>query len=120
RLGPEDYPVPGLGFEPAALRLLGDIHPERCEYLGGPAVRALVRRGVEVARRHGADVGPGPAVLTALVVALGHGCDDDPLHPWISGALGDPRLSDPARRAGRLQTRARTCLAETLAFLERR
>jgi hypothetical protein len=120
RARPEDYPASAADFEEVALRGLRDLYPQKCDDAGEPALRGVIRRGRELARRYAAEDDLGVALFIALLFALGHGFDHDPLFPWISEALSDPRVADPRRRVTRLHTRMKTYLHEALVYLERR
>jgi hypothetical protein len=120
RARPEDYPISGPDFEDVAARGLMEMYPERCIYLGEAALQALIARGVATAGRYQVRNDLGVALFVALLFALGHAFDRDPLFPWISGALNDPRVTDHARRVERLYVRTKTYLSEALAYLERR
>ncbi len=118
RARPEDFPVSSPDFEEIALWGLNEIHPQWCEYLGEAAVRALIGRGMEMAKQYSAFNDQGVALFIASLFVLGHGFDHDPIFPWISGALNDSREADPSRQVERLHARMKTCLGETLAYLE--
>ena len=118
RARPEDFPVSSPDFEDIALRGLNDIDSRKCENLGEPALRALIGRGMEMAKQYSAFNDQGVALFIASLFILGHGFDHDPIFPWISGALNDSREADPSRRVERLHVRMKTCLGETLAYLE--
>jgi hypothetical protein len=120
RARPEDFPVASPDFEEIALRGLNEIHPQWCASLGEVAVRALIGRGMELARQYAAFNDQGVALFIASLFILGHGFDHDPIFPWISEALNDSRETDPSRRIERLQTRMKACLGEVLADLGER
>jgi hypothetical protein len=117
---PEDYTVSAPDFEDFAVSRLNYAHPQRCAYLGEPSLRSLIRSGMKMAKEYSADNILEVGLFVALMFALGHGFDHDPLFPWISGALNDPHVTDSNRRVERLYTRAKTYLSHALAFLERR
>lgn len=107
----EDYPASREGYESLVLGGLKAIHPRKCEAAGDPALRALIRRGVELARGHGPVSDQGAALFIVLPFMLGHGFASDPFYPWIAETLADPRIGDPPRRVERLHARARAYLA---------
>lgn len=116
----ESLPDPeGPDFPTAALDALNVIYPDKCREVGPASIREVVRRGLERARSVQRPATPlGAGLLTALAFALGHGCERDPLYPWIAGALHDPKVEDAARRLERLQARTRTYLAQALEYYE--
>jgi hypothetical protein len=120
RTRPEDYLVAGRDFEASALQALNDIYPQKCAYLGEPALRAAIRRSREPARRYSADSDLGAALFLGLAFALGHGFDHDPLLPWISRTLSEPRGTDPGRRVERLHARMKVYQGKVLASWGRR
>jgi hypothetical protein len=121
RVRPEGYPAPAAGdFETTAVEGLKAIYPQRCQFVGEPALRDLVRRSTALARRHEATTDLGLAVFIALMFSLGHGFTTDPLYPWIAAVLNNPLVTDPVKRIERLHANTRTYLDATLANLERR
>jgi hypothetical protein len=117
-LTPEDYPVGGPDFDDMMLRGLAAVYPAKCEYLGESSIRALIGRGQEMAAHYSADTDLGVTLFIGLLFILGHAFDRDMLFPWVPTVLADRRLRNAERRAERLHARARTYLAETLAFLK--
>jgi hypothetical protein len=118
RAAAEVLPPLGPDLEEAALTRLSSIYPEKCESVGEPALRALIRRGPELARHHSAGTDLGVALFIALPFALGHGFATDPLYPWISEVLNDPLVTEISRRAERLKARAMGYLGRLLDDLE--
>ena len=90
-------PIP----EPALARLRA-IYPEKCDYVGEPAIRALIPRGVKLARSYSLASDFGVAFLIGLMFALGHGVAHDPKFPWIDETLKDEKRGDPDERARQL------------------
>jgi hypothetical protein len=120
RARPEDYLGAGPDFESAVLRGLNDIYPQKCAYLGEPALRAAIQDARELAGRYSADTDLGVALFLGPAFALGRGFDHDPLLPWISKTLREPLGADPGRRVGRLYTRLKAYQGKVLASWERR
>ncbi len=94
-LGPMPASLSEDRFIPEMLRMITEVHPVRAAYIGRPAIEALIRRGILDARFHGVATPRGTALLIALMSALGHGCAEDPQHPWIAEALYKPGLDGP-------------------------
>ncbi|XXX80119.1 hypothetical protein WMF30_15235 [Sorangium sp. So ce134] len=115
-------PIPsasGSGFEEAVLALMEHAFPERYRYLGKQPLRSLIRRAPESAGRLGLSTDRGVALIILLSYAIGHGFGSDPLFPWISAVLQDPRIQTPTERAERLERRAIIYLESALSYLER-
>jgi hypothetical protein len=115
----EDYPIAASNSEEVNLNGLSTIYPQKCASVVEPALRALIRRGPELANRHAAATDLGIVVFILLPFMLGHGFATDPMYPWIARILNDPAISDPTRRAERLFRRSQTYLGEALNYLER-
>ena len=81
------------------------VYPEKCARLGdGPLIR-LIDTSLRAAARHEFNAAREIALVAGLMFALGHGCLDDPLFPWISRTLEDPRIKNSPARAARLERR---------------
>lgn len=89
------------------LRAIDEVFPTKLAFVGEEAVKALVDRAERLsAEVFGGDDPRTVAILTILEVAFGMYFDTDPLYPWISTTLRDPRIRDPKHRAERLERRA--------------
>ena len=106
-------------FETELLAHLRSNHPEKCHYIGEPALRSLIPLGVELAKRHSIATSAGLILLTGLAFALGHGFSTDLQFPWISSTLGNDRIDDPNKRVERLYSKTMTYLDHVLAYHER-
>lgn len=98
-----------------ARQLAGQIEadfPAKCRYVGEIRLQTLIPRGIKSAWAHGLMTERELAVYTVLLFVLGSGFADDPLFPWASSALNDPKPSGQIARTDRLH-------AEGLAFLGR-
>jgi hypothetical protein len=116
----ESTPAAELGEERRAVETMARVYPQRCAYLGEPALRGLVRRAVgEAARLDMATLG-GVALTTGLMFAMGHGFAEDPLYPWVQATLRDPAIKGPERRVARLQRRVEIYLDRALKHLDGR
>jgi len=91
------------------------VFPEKVAYIGNEGLVALIRGGRADADKHRFSSPRGETVFTTLMFALGHGCTDDPLYPWIEKTLTDERITDPTARAERLEKKAVTWLEHVLA-----
>ncbi len=117
RLAADPAPLQRDGLED---RLLADFvaaHPQKVEVLGEGPHRCLIARTIEQAQRLGVTSTRGLALFPVLAFIVGAGFADDPLYPWISRTLIDPRRPDPDQRAARLERRSRTYLRHVLANL---
>ncbi|AKI99464.1 hypothetical protein [Archangium gephyra] len=98
------------------LRQLTQAHPRKAEYIGEEGLRALIHRGLQVASRHGLSTLRIRALLIVLMMALGHGCAEDPLYPWIARLLSDATLFDSTERVGLLEMQSLAWFDHILAY----
>lgn len=101
-------------FLPGMLREMHRVYPQRAEYIGDPALTALIREGQTKARQYDFPI-RGEVLIVTLMSAFGHGCIDDPLYPWIANTLNDERIVSASARAERLEKKAATWLKHVLA-----
>jgi hypothetical protein len=101
-----------------ALALLEHVHPEKCAFVGEPALRALIAAGTAEATRYGLSAPRDALLLIGLMFALGQGCTADPLHPWIGRILADEAIATPALRARRVEETAMTAARAALAEID--
>jgi hypothetical protein len=118
RVRPEDIVRPEIPLEESMFLALSGVYPEKCAYLGEPAVRGVVRNGFAVAQDFGLVTGTGRAVVVALVFASGHRFMEDPLWGWATKRMGDPRFPEPEARARRLYSQAMLYLEHATAGLQ--
>jgi hypothetical protein len=111
----QHLPFSSNNLDDGLLREMNRVFPQKTSYVGEEALRALMRSGRGEALRHRFSSVRGEALLVVLMFAFGHGCIDDPLYPWIGRTLLDPRITNPAARAERLEKKARTWLTQVLA-----
>lgn len=102
-------------FVPGLLREMTRIYPQKAAYVGEPGLTALVREARSEAERYRLTTVRQATLFVVLMFAFGHGCTSDPLYPWISHTLRDPRIASPAARAERLEKKALTWLEHVLA-----
>ncbi len=95
------------------------LYPQKAAYVGEAGLEALILEGIKEARLHGFSAARGVMVIIMLMLALGHGCTDDPLYPWIARTLKNEAITDPEARAGRLEKRALIWLDNVLAYFEK-
>lgn len=96
------------------LELLSDLHPQKLEYAGEAAIRALISRGRKEAARFGMTSSRAIGLLVVLMSAFGHRCADDRLYPWIGRTLTHEKIVDGEARAARLESRARIWLKSVI------
>jgi hypothetical protein len=77
--------LPGMSA-PDVHRLLNWAFPQKCAYIGAPAIDALIEKAGGHAERLGLGVA-NQALVAATLFMLGHGCFEDPQYPWIATAL---------------------------------
>ncbi len=99
-----------------ALALLEHVHPEKCAFVGEPALRELIAAGAAEGARYGLSAPRDVLLVIGLMFALGQGCTADALHPWIGRILADEVIATPTLRARQLEetamVAARVALAE--------
>ena len=105
-------------FAPGMLAALSLIFPEKAAYVGDANLAELIGEARAEAATYDFQSVRAQVLLVALKYAFGHGCTDDPLYPWISQTLTDERITDPAARARRLETKAMTWLDHVVARQE--
>lgn len=93
-------------------RELTRAYPRRAAYVGEEGLGALIRQGLQAAPGLRLSSEQGTVLLVALMVVFGHGCLEDPLHPWLARTLKETELSDN-------EARVRSLKGQALAMLER-
>ncbi|HXD33124.1 MAG TPA: hypothetical protein VN643_18525 [Pyrinomonadaceae bacterium] len=91
------------------------VFPQKASYVGREGLTELIHEGIAEAQKYQFPKVRGEAFLVMMMFAFGHGCSNDPLYPWISRALEDEKIIDPAARAERLEKKAITWLEHVLA-----
>jgi len=102
----------------AMLAGMGEVYPEKTEYLGADALRLLINQGLDAAEKNNFSTDRAIALPVVLMFALGHGCFEDPLYPWIAKTMNDEAITDPEARAQRLEKNALTWLNYVLAYFD--
>lgn len=97
------------------LQDISGIFPQKAAYLGEATLKVLIDEGITVAQRYGFATVRHTTLMAVLMFAFGHGCDEDPLYPWISSTLHDERIVDARTRGQRLENKALTWLEHVLA-----
>lgn len=87
-----------------------EIHPEKVAYIGTAAVEALIQEANTAAEAYHFSTPHEIGLMVILMMAFGHGCDGDPLYPWIERTLKDEAIVSPSARAKRLESKALTWL----------
>jgi hypothetical protein len=116
----KDLPNSEATITPDVIGELTEVHPEKCDYIGEPALRALIQRADEAAREYAIISCAGVAVVTGLMFAFGHGCCTDPQFPWIAKILGDSTLVDPDKKVERLYEKMIAYFDHVLALMEKK
>lgn len=115
----ESLPVGGSTFATAMIARFERIYPEKCRYVGEPALRKMVERAVQMASELNLGTDAGAVLVSALTFTVGHGFASDPCLPWIKKTLDDPKTTDPAERVARLWSRCSIYLDRALEHLEK-
>lgn len=100
------------------LSAMEQAFPQKVAYVGEDGLRAVISEASAEAARHRFSTIREQGLIAVLMFAFGHGCTDDPLYPWISRTLDDPRITSPEARAKRLENKALTWLDHVLAGSE--
>jgi len=108
------WAVPEVDLRSHLLREMRWAHPAKVAQVGEFALQALIDEGLVLAEREAFLSTRAQALPVVLMFAFGHGCGNDPLYPWISRTLTDPRITDPAARADRLERKSLTWLSHVL------
>lgn len=109
-------PPPG-NFESGGASKLRTGFPQKFDYAGEPAVHRMMRQARLKAQSFSISAEPGIMLIATLMFAIGFGCLDDPLFPWISGTLKNEAISDPNKRAERLYSKTMTYIDQVLTNL---
>jgi hypothetical protein len=91
------------------------LYPQKFQYIGEPALRLLIDKGVETGRSYDFQAAQELVLIVILMFVLGHGCTNDPLYPWIAATLKDPLIADTRARAKRLENKSLTWLDHVFA-----
>jgi hypothetical protein len=111
-------PVGSSQFEQEAIRSMRSTHPEKADYVGEEAMRGLIPRAIEEARKHAVATDAGVCLFLGLMFAVGHGFTGDPKYPWVAGTLANGAITDPDKRVERLYSKTMTYLDKVLEHLE--
>lgn len=89
-------------FEDQMVKHLERFSPQHCKVAGEPAVRQVIRLGIEQARQYG-FTNRGPVrFYIELMFMFGSYFDTDPQYPWGQAVLTHPENADQAQRADSL------------------
>jgi hypothetical protein len=113
----ESLRLPPGDFESGCLSMLRAGYPQKYEYAGEAAARDMIQRAVTTAHSYQISTEQGVLVFVALMFAMGHGFAEDPLYPWVSGALKNQAISDPNKRVERVYSKTMTYLDQILVNL---
>ena len=105
--------------ERAVLMVMAHLYPQKYEFIGEKVASTLTKRAAAEAAQYSLPPGKGAAVLAGMMFAMGHQICEDPLYPWVAGALKDPRITDSEGRQSRLIARLRTYGAHVLAYFSK-
>ena len=108
-------PVSSNHFEEGMLQEMNRMFPQKTAYVGDSSLKALIEEGRTEALKFDFSAVRQQTLVITLMFAFGHGCTGDPLYPWISRTLRDPRIKDADSRAERLERKALTWLDHVLA-----
>lgn len=118
RLSPDLWQRLSGPFDARLAQLLNVFFPEKFEYAGPAAIRALIPRAVDAASQAGVKLEIAVVLLATLMFFFGQGAANDPMYPWIAAALADPKTPDPQNRVGKLYEQTRTHAERTLREIQ--
>ena len=111
---PKPQPVSSPDFEARALQQMRDIHPQKVDFLGEAALRGLIARAKDEARRFDAETDFGVCLFLGLMFAVGHRILEDPKYPWVYHTLTNTAITDRDSRVSRLYSKSMTYLGYAL------
>ena len=98
-------------FEDEMVEHLKGFSPQHCKVAGEPAVRQVIRMGIENAGKYG-FTNRGPVrFYIELMFMLGSYFDTDPQYSWARTALTVPQSMDQMARADRLHSHTKDYLS---------
>jgi len=106
-------------FAPTMRQEIACLYPQKAAYVGEAGIDALIRKGINGARRQRFSTVHGTALVVMLMLAFGHGCGADPLYPWIAQVLKDETITDHEVKAKRLEKEAITWIEYFLAYFNK-
>jgi hypothetical protein len=114
----EEVMPSGTDLEHELLRLLHNVCPARCEYVGDHVLERMIRHGFALAKRQGYESEKGRSLMVILGFVVGHRFPEDPLNPWILRRLRNPRWPDPNKQVDELAAKSLLYLKHILAASE--
>lgn len=105
-------------FDARLGQLLSAVFPQKLEYSGLDALRAMIPRAAVTASQAGVRLETAVAVLVTLMFVFGHGAATDPMYAWIPAALSDPNIPNPQHRAEKLYEQTRSYAGRALRELQ--
>ena len=102
-----------LRFEDEMVRHLGQFAPGHCRAIGEPAVREVIRLGMQRAGTYGLTRRGPVRFYIELMFLLGSDFDTDPQYPWASWGLNGRWTDDQMARADQLHARLQDYLDKT-------
>ena len=108
RLSPDMWQRLSGSFDARLGQLLCATFPQKFEYAGPAAIRALIPRAADAASQAGVKLEMAVVLLAMLTFVFGHGAAADPMYAWISARLNDPKTPNPQDRVAKLYEQTRT------------
>ena len=110
--------VPVSDLVSTLLDEMGNIYPQKKEFVGEHRLRMVIDRGIATGQDYGFSAVRSLTLPVVLMFAFGHGCFNDPLYPWIAKTVQGSAVTDPEARARRLEKKSLTWLEHVLAYFE--
>jgi hypothetical protein len=113
----KDFPMLEDSFENDVTRWLWEIYPEKCNYVGEPALTELVQNARLEANNYGINFCPGTTLVALALFAFGHGCLSDPQFPWIAETLSDNSIVNPEEKAEKILLKMKSYCDNALGMM---
>jgi hypothetical protein len=118
RFSAEALPLSSGDLTAMLIEGMARIYPQKTAYIGREGMEALIDEGVGAAHDYGFATPRATALAVALMFALGHGCFQDPLYPWIEEMVKDEAVRGPGAKADALERKALKWLHQLLAHAD--
>jgi hypothetical protein len=114
----KDVPMLEASFDNDVTKWLWGIYPEKCNYIGEPALIELIQYARLEAKNYGINFAPGTTLVALAIFAFGHGCLTDPQYPWIVETLNDTTIVEQDLKIEKLLETMKKYFDQSLALME--
>jgi hypothetical protein len=91
------------------------LFPQKSEDVSDDQLAEIAAEAVQQSNEFRLPVGDN--ILAGMMLTFGHGASHDPLYPWISSVLRDPRITSPEGRLQRLWAKLRVYAESARKYL---